>query len=226
MTDRPLGCQAISATCLLEPFFPFNFKTNILKRIFIVDLKCGIFYLGMPSSTLSREVGPFVFSDSFEFLKSVSEQRDLELSICRDLQILISDKIITPCKQILDNQPSQLQNRTTVGLTLKGATIAGIIIGGPAFMSGQLNIGDVIVMVDRRVVTSENLHDLLVGSDEPGSTVTITVIKDAKSSDIFSSTLSDTSSKDEISVELDRVRVEEIFDHRYLQTKLEFLLVL
>jgi hypothetical protein len=226
MTDRPLGCQAISATCLLEPFFPFNFKTNILKRIFIVDLKCGIFYLGMPSSTLSREVGPFVFSDSFEFLKSVSEQRDLELSICRDLQILISDKIITPCKQILDNQPSQLQNRTTVGLTLKGATIAGIIIGGPAFMSGQLSIGDVIVMVDRRVVTSENLHDLLVGSDEPGSTVTITVIKDAKSSDIFSSTLSDTSSKDEISVELDRVRVEEIFDHRYLQTKLEFLLVL
>ena len=180
----------------------------------------------MPSSTLSREVGPFVFSDSFEFLKSVTEQRDLELSICRDLQILISEKIITPCKQILDNQPSQLQNRTTVGLTLKGATIAGIIIGGPAFMSGQLSIGDVIVMVDRRVVTSDNLHDLLVGSDEPGSTVTITVIKDSKSSDIFSSTLSDTPSKDEISVELDRVRVEEIFDHRYLQTKLEFLLVL
>jgi hypothetical protein len=178
------------------------------------------------SSTVAKDFGSFIFSDSFEFLKSVTEQRELGLSICQNIQQLITEQVVPSCKQILENHPSQQwQSRTTVGLTLKGTTIAGITIGGPAFLSSRLSIGDVIVMVDRKNVTSDNLQDLLVGSDEPGSTVTVTVMKSSASTEIRSPAVSDSTFRTKISVELDRVRVDDISDHRYLQTKLEYLLV-
>jgi C-terminal processing protease CtpA/Prc len=58
-----------------------------------------------------------------------------------------------------------------------GLTIDNMVIGGPAHNSGQLDRGDLIVAVDFKSVSEDNLQDLLVGQDIPSSSVTLTVIK-------------------------------------------------
>ena len=62
-----------------------------------------------------------------------------------------------------------------VGLMLNGMAIDNMVVGGPAYNSGQLQQNDVIVQIDGMPVSNENIHDSLLGSDIPGSTVTITV---------------------------------------------------
>jgi S1-C subfamily serine protease len=58
-----------------------------------------------------------------------------------------------------------------------GCKIDNLLIGGPACNSGQLEKGDVILSLDGRQVTDENIHDLLVGNDKPGDSVEIGVQK-------------------------------------------------
>ncbi len=58
---------------------------------------------------------------------------------------------------------------------LNGLTIDNMVVGGPAYNSSQLRQNDVIVQIDGVPVTAENIHVSLLGSDVPGSTVTITV---------------------------------------------------
>ena len=58
---------------------------------------------------------------------------------------------------------------------LNGLTIDNMVVGGPAYNSGQLQQNDVISQIDGLPVSIENIHDALLGSDVPGSTVTITV---------------------------------------------------
>ena len=60
---------------------------------------------------------------------------------------------------------------------MNGAIIDNMVIGGPAYNSEQLGKGDVILEVDGRPVTSENLHEALLGADVPGTQFVIKVRK-------------------------------------------------
>jgi len=66
---------------------------------------------------------------------------------------------------------------STVGIMLTGCKIDNLLIGGPACNSAQLDKGDVILTIDGISVLDDNIHDLLVGEDLPGSTVRIGVQK-------------------------------------------------
>jgi C-terminal processing protease CtpA/Prc len=55
--------------------------------------------------------------------------------------------------------------------------IDNVLIGGPAFISGKLSKGDVVLSVDGKEATIENVHDLLVGSDIPGADLHMRVMK-------------------------------------------------
>ena len=67
-----------------------------------------------------------------------------------------------------------------VGLVMRGAVIESTIIGGPAYASLLLGPGDVILKVDDKPATKENVSQLLIGSDKPGSKVNLTVAKDGE----------------------------------------------
>lgn len=60
---------------------------------------------------------------------------------------------------------------------LTGVTIDSTVAGGPAFNSMQLSRGDVILSVDGVAVTNENIIQLLVGNDLPGSSVELCAAK-------------------------------------------------
>jgi hypothetical protein len=65
------------------------------------------------------------------------------------------------------------------GMILDGTVIDSMVVGGPAFNTGQLDRGDEILSINRETASEANLHVLLVGSDAPGSSVTVTVRKAA-----------------------------------------------
>ena len=67
---------------------------------------------------------------------------------------------------------------TTVGIMMKGMLIDYILMGVPASGSEQLQQGDRIVKVDGVVVTEATFAEKIIGSDVPGSAVTLTVVKD------------------------------------------------
>jgi hypothetical protein len=57
----------------------------------------------------------------------------------------------------------------TVGLMLSGCTIEDTMPGSPSFLNGQIKGGDVIELVDGKVVSLDTLVDLIRGADRPGS---------------------------------------------------------
>ncbi|KAJ1480018.1 hypothetical protein T484DRAFT_2022827 [Baffinella frigidus] len=65
-------------------------------------------------------------------------------------------------------------SRSTVGLMISGTKIDGILPGGPA-QGSRVTKGDIIIAVDREAATSENVTTLLVGNDEPGVDVVVTI---------------------------------------------------
>ena len=58
---------------------------------------------------------------------------------------------------------------------MNGLNIDNMVVGGPAYNSGQLQQNDVIIQIDGIPVSVENVHMSLLGSDIPGSTVTLMV---------------------------------------------------
>ncbi len=60
---------------------------------------------------------------------------------------------------------------------MSGTTIDNTVVGGPAYNSKQLGHGDVILEVDAREARNENIFELLIGNDIPGSAVHIKVAK-------------------------------------------------
>ena len=64
--------------------------------------------------------------------------------------------------------------KSTVGLMVKHTTIDNMMFGGPAFLSKQFQKGDEVIAIDSEKATTDNIIALLIGSDEPGSKVTIT----------------------------------------------------
>ncbi len=64
-----------------------------------------------------------------------------------------------------------------VGIMITGVTVDSTVAGGPAFNSKKLSKGDVILKVDGNMATNENIFQLLVGRDVPGSSVELCVAK-------------------------------------------------
>jgi C-terminal processing protease CtpA/Prc len=60
---------------------------------------------------------------------------------------------------------------------INGTSVDNTVVGGPAYNSQRLSHGDIILKVDGVVATNENILDLLIGSDVPGSSVEITIAK-------------------------------------------------
>ncbi len=67
-----------------------------------------------------------------------------------------------------------------MGLVLKGTVVDSTLAGGPAYTSSLLVRGDVLLEVDGRTATEENVSLLLLGCDQPGSRVVLTVAKGGK----------------------------------------------
>ena len=64
-----------------------------------------------------------------------------------------------------------------LGIMMNGTMIDNTVIGGPAFNSKQMAHGDIILKVNGVSATKENILDLLVGNDIPGSPVEVLVAK-------------------------------------------------
>ena len=62
-------------------------------------------------------------------------------------------------------------------MMLSGMVIDNMVMGGPAYNSGMLDKGDIIVQIDHQDVSVDGLSIALLGSDVPGSSVVITVKK-------------------------------------------------
>jgi len=89
-------------------------------------------------------------------------------------------------KEHTTNTSAPIKNRTTVGIAFddKSCVITNVLVGGPAFKSKQVFKGDKIVSVDSVPVTGGDIIPKLMGSDAPGSVVTIGLQrKDSKSVD-------------------------------------------
>ena len=50
-----------------------------------------------------------------------------------------------------------------------------MVIGGPAYNSGILKKGDIILAIDGVVTTEETVLSMLLGEDIPGSAVTLKI---------------------------------------------------
>ena len=55
--------------------------------------------------------------------------------------------------------------------------IDNCVVGGPAYNTRRLEHGDVIKFIDRISATQDNIHELLIGKDIPGTSVTVIVAK-------------------------------------------------
>ena len=75
--------------------------------------------------------------------------------------------------------PNLLKTRTTLGLVYsEGCEVTRVLIGGPAFRSGQISEGDTLVSIEGRALTGLDQRAalaLIVGNDEPGSKCVIEV---------------------------------------------------
>lgn len=58
---------------------------------------------------------------------------------------------------------------------LKGLIVDNMVIGGPAYNSGALKRGDIILAVDGMITTEESVISMLLGQDIPGSMVTLRI---------------------------------------------------
>ena len=81
-------------------------------------------------------------------------------------------------------------------------TIDNVLVGSPAYLSQKFRKGDVILEVDGKKATTHNLIELLVGTDLPGSTVTL---KCSRDNGLFQNTFD---------VSLMRMSTSRLVDHR------------
>jgi hypothetical protein len=104
-------------------------------------------------------------------------------------------------------------SKATLGLMLDGCVVDNVLIGGPAHSSGALRKGNIIVAVDKQLVSTDNVLASIVGSDTPGSSVILTLKKIDFDNDF---SLPDFYSDQFFSVELVRMATAEIAERRRL----------
>jgi C-terminal processing protease CtpA/Prc len=59
-----------------------------------------------------------------------------------------------------------------------------MVVGGPAFKSRQIFVGDRILKVDGLEVDEGNYEDALLGSDVPGTQVTLTICRESDNAEV------------------------------------------
>ena len=67
------------------------------------------------------------------------------------------------------------ETRSKVGLMLKNCVVDNVLAGSPASMSKKFLRGDTVVEIDGVLATKDNVIELLVGDDVPGTIVQIKV---------------------------------------------------
>lgn len=71
--------------------------------------------------------------------------------------------------------------RSTLGMIMYGVTIDSLLLGGPAAACPALDRGDTVLKVDGKDVIDSSFLEALRGSDQPGSMVTLTIMKGEES---------------------------------------------
>ena len=66
---------------------------------------------------------------------------------------------------------SEFRTNSTVGIMLNDCVIDTLVVGGPAFNSRQIRPGAMILKIDGKLVSPENITTHLIGVDIPGSEV-------------------------------------------------------
>eukprot|EP00960_Hanusia_phi_P062195 765084-Hanusia_phi.AAC.2 len=108
-----------------------------------------------------------------------SNEKTIRATICWKL-VFSSQSIIFPDDQKLVDIKMEATH-WDVGLMLKGCTIENIVYrcrnvyGGPAYDSKLLSKGDKILTVDHKPVTPETAPSAIIGSDVPGTFVTLQI---------------------------------------------------
>ena len=115
---------------------------------------------------------------------NASEPMEQCARICSQLLSKFRDTdtdVLLP-SEVCDGQPQsqrheRSKSKSTVGILFSGTTIDGLVEGGPAFNTGLLHRGDMVVKVNRKCVTGKHsLHTALAeGDDAPGAPVVLTV---------------------------------------------------
>lgn len=115
-------------------------------------------------------------SRTLELTSNRLGQRDSAIDRMRSM---ITNLLETLSQDILnvpvDEDATGLHNRTTLGVLLNRCKIDRMALGGPAWKSKALKVGDEIVKVDGVKADPANIHTLLIGDDVPGSSVSITI---------------------------------------------------
>jgi len=100
------------------------------------------------------------------------------------LEIVHTDWLSIPADVASSSRPSKFGTTSTVGLMLNDLTIHRMVVGGPAFTSRQLQLGDRVVSVDGSAVGLDDYEAALVGSDIPGTEVILTVHRESEDAEI------------------------------------------
>jgi hypothetical protein len=119
------------------------------------------------------------FRDALEATSNKLGQRDsaidrMRLMVSKLQETLSQDVLNFPHEQ----DATGLHSRTTLGILLNCCIIDRLVLGGPAWKSKLLKIGDEIVKVNGIRADRANIHELLIGDDVPGSSVSITLKTD------------------------------------------------
>ena len=104
---------------------------------------------------------------------SAASLKECCLGICGAILSKLQENVLVPPPP--PSSGADFSSRSTVGLLLNGTTIDQMVVGGPAFNSGQLHQHDTIIAIDGKPITAESIQAHLIGSDAPGSTVSLTV---------------------------------------------------
>eukprot|EP00960_Hanusia_phi_P049637 759683-Hanusia_phi.AAC.7 len=108
-----------------------------------------------------------------EMLSKVKE----EVAECLRLKARLEEVVHADIFSLPPSPSAQFRNKSTVGIMLHDCTVEGMVMGGPAFLSKEIDKGDVIVKIDNKHTSPETILNDLVGSDLPGSTVLLHLLK-------------------------------------------------
>ena len=108
---------------------------------------------------------------------------------CKEMLRLITADVTTRRNEpVLKWEQSAPLTKSTVGLMVKQGVVTNILAGAPAFASKMFLKGDRIIAIDGVALDSDGsgLTTLLIGNDEPGSSVTISAERECTASTINS----------------------------------------
>jgi C-terminal processing protease CtpA/Prc len=74
-----------------------------------------------------------------------------------------------------------LTNKSSIGIVLDGTRVLMVVPGSPSCFPNEngerIEIGDTIYAIDGEQVTEADIVSKMIGTDDPGSTVVLTVLK-------------------------------------------------